>query len=65
MKTTIFTLCFIACLAVALAKADPANAQGVAVVKAAALDGWLGCWRLEDDLAGTGARVVGTVVNEY
>ena len=65
MKTTILTLCFTACLAVALAKADVAVAAANADQTAAKadatvdprLDGWLGCWRLEDDLAGTGARL--------
>ena len=62
-----------ACLAVALAKADVAEAgQAAASARAAAdqpqsvaattqmdarFNSWLGCWRLEDDLAGTGARM--------
>lgn len=47
-----------ACLAVPVAKAD---AQTTAPPSAQKMDarfnGWLGCWRLEDDIAGTGARM--------
>ena len=69
MKKTILvvTLFTSACLAVALAKADVAFAQSnVAAAQAAPpsaqqmdarFNSWLGCWRLKDDLAGTGARM--------
>jgi hypothetical protein len=59
MKITMIAFSFIACLAVAAAEAQ----QGGAAAKAESaqvnpnLDSWLGCWRLEDDLAGTGARL--------
>lgn len=69
MKKTILlvTLFTSACLTVALAKADvafaqsnPAAAQSAAPAATqmdARFNSWLGCWRLEDDLAGTGARM--------
>src|SRR5687767_7309518 len=56
-----------ACLAVTLATAEAAFAQSNAAGTQAApqsaqkmdarFNSWLGCWRLEDDLAGTGARM--------
>ena len=62
MKKTFFRLTFTtaACLAAALATADVAAAQTApsALTKMdARFNSWLGCWRLEDDLAGTGARM--------
>ena len=59
------TLFSSACLAVALVTADAAFAQSSAAQAApqsaqkmdARFNGWLGCWRLEDDLAGTGVRM--------
>lgn len=69
MKKTILvvTLCTSACLAATLATADVAFAQSNrAAAQSAApaaqkmdarFNSWLGCWRLEDDLAGTGARM--------
>ncbi len=63
MKKTLL-LVTTACLAVALAEADaqtnPAPAQPTppsAQKVDARLNSWLGCWRLEDDLAGTGVRM--------
>ena len=63
MKKTLL-LVTTACLAVALAEADaqtnPAPAQTTppsAQKVDARLNSWLGCWRLEDDLAGTGVRM--------
>ena len=53
MKNTLTTFCLIAVVGAGSAEAG----QAVAAAKADALDGWLGCWRLEDDLAGTGARL--------
>lgn len=52
------TITTAACLAVTVAKAD---AQTTAPPSAQKMDArfnaWLGCWRLEDDIAGTGARM--------
>ncbi len=59
MKPITFLLAVI--LTVGTASAQPAAPAAQAVVPAAQVDarfaGWLGCWRLEDDLAGTGARM--------
>ena len=69
MKKTILLVTFFssACLAVTLATAEAAFAQSNAAGAQAApqpaqkmdarFNSWLGCWRLEDDLAGTGARM--------
>ena len=62
MKKTILSVMFTtaACLAMTLATADAAAAQaaGSSTTKIdARFNSWLGCWRLEDDLAGTGARM--------
>jgi hypothetical protein len=46
--TMVFTFAVISCLSMA---------QSAAAQVAPRLDNWLGCWRLEDDLAGTGARL--------
>ena len=46
--TLVFTFAAISCLSMA---------QLAAAKVAPRLDNWLGCWRLEDDLAGTGARL--------
>ena len=46
--TLIFTFAVISCLSMT---------QSAAAQVTPRLDGWLGCWRLEDDLAGTGARL--------
>ncbi len=63
MKKTLL-LVTTACLAVALSEANaqtnPAPAQPTppsAQKMDARFNSWLGCWRLEDDLAGTGARM--------
>ena len=55
-----FTFSTLACLAAGLATADGAAAQTAppaAPKMDARFNGWLGCWRLEDDIAGTGARM--------
>lgn len=52
-KTLLFALTLIAAPAFAQPSATPAAASKVDARFAA----WLGCWRLEDDLAGTGARL--------
>lgn len=62
MKTRILSVTFTAaaCLVMTLATADVAAAQaaGSSTPKMdARFNSWLGCWRLEDDLAGTGARM--------
>ena len=44
----VFTFAAVSSLAMAESAAAQINPR---------LDGWLGCWRLEDDLAGTGARM--------
>ena len=46
--TLVFTFAVISCLSVAQSATAQVNPS---------LDSWLGCWRLEDDLAGTGARL--------
>ncbi len=49
-----------ACLSVTLAAANTASAQTAPAAEQkmdARFNGWLGCWRLEDDIAGTGARM--------
>ena len=46
--TLVFTFAVISCLGMAQAAAAQVTPR---------LDNWLGCWRLEDDLAGTGARL--------
>ena len=43
--------------ATARAAADKAQTAAVSPQMDARFNGWLGCWRLEDDLAGTGARL--------
>ena len=62
MKTSFLSVTFTtaACLAMTLATSDVAAAQaaGSSTPKMdARFNSWLGCWRLEDDLAGTGARM--------
>jgi uncharacterized membrane protein YgcG len=47
-QTLVFTFAVISCLSMAQAATAQVNPR---------LDNWLGCWRLEDDLAGTGARL--------
>lgn len=58
-KTMLITFTTVACLSVALTKADVAAAQTApaSTQMDARFNSWLGCWRLEDDLAGTGARM--------
>ena len=58
MKNTTFVLTLILGAGTAFAQqpAAPAAAAPTAQVDAR-LAGWLGCWRLDDDLAGTGARM--------
>ena len=52
------TIAAAACLAGAVAKADAqTTAPATAQTMDARFTGWLGCWRLEDDIAGTGARM--------
>jgi hypothetical protein len=54
------TITSAACLAGMLVTATPASAQtapSAAPKVDARFTSWLGCWRLEDDLAGTGARM--------
>lgn len=46
--TLVFTFAVISCLGLAQSATAQVNPG---------LDRWLGCWRLEDDLAGTGARL--------
>ena len=54
---TIFALAFSMATGVAYAQ-PPAPAAPVATAQVdARFANWLGCWRLEDDLAGTGARL--------
>ena len=54
---TIFALAFSMATGVAYAQ-QPASAAPVATAQVdARFANWLGCWRLEDDLAGTGARL--------
>ena len=48
MKKIIFFLALILSAGSAFAEQAPADAR---------FAGWLGCWRLDDDLAGTGARM--------
>lgn len=50
MRKHILTFTFATIAAVSLAQSAAAQVNPQ-------LDGWLGCWRLEDDLAGTGARM--------
>ena len=62
MKKTFFMFTFttVAGLAIVLATADRAAAQtapSAASKMDARFSSWLGCWRLEDDLTGTGARM--------
>ena len=60
MKKSVVVLTFAAvtCLAGALATADAQTTAPPAAQKMdARFNGWLGCWRLEDDIAGTGARM--------
>ena len=47
-----------ACLAAPVTKADAQTTAPPSTQKMdARFNGWLGCWRLEDDIAGTGARM--------
>ena len=46
-----------ACVAGTLATADAQTAPSTTQKMDARFNGWLGCWRLEDDIAGTGARM--------
>jgi uncharacterized membrane protein YgcG len=47
-----------ACFAIAVAKADAQTTTPPSAQKMdARFNAWLGCWRLEDDIAGTGARM--------
>lgn len=67
MKKRVLVVAFAttACFAVALTQVNIAGAQPAAQTTAAPaaqkmdarFNGWLGCWRLEDDIAGTGARL--------
>ena len=59
MKKTflVFMVTTVACLAVALPKADAGQTAPKSTQMDARFNSWLGCWRLEDDLAGTGARM--------
>lgn len=61
MKKTFLSITFFTavCLTMALAKADVVAAQTAPAPAQmdARFNSWLGCWRLEDDLAGTGARM--------
>lgn len=57
-RVPFLTFAIAACLAGALARADAQTAAPQAAQKMdARFNGWLGCWRLEDDLSGTGARM--------
>ena len=55
MKHTLLALTLTASSAFAQQPATPAAAPAVQVD--ARVNAWLGCWRLDDDLAGTGARM--------
>jgi uncharacterized membrane protein YgcG len=55
MKKTLFALTLVASSAFAQTPA-PKAAPAAAVVEPG-LASWLGCWRLDDDIAGTGARM--------
>ena len=62
MKQRVLVIMFTsaACLAALLAATTTASAQSSASTTPkldARFNPWLGCWRLEDDLAGTGARM--------
>jgi uncharacterized membrane protein YgcG len=59
MTTRIVFLTFAtaALLAGSVARTDAQTAPSPAQKMDARFNGWLGCWRLEDDIAGTGARM--------
>src|SRR5688500_16729742 len=60
MKKSVVVLTFAAvtCVAGALAAAEAQTTAPAAAQKMdARFNGWLGCWRLEDDISGTGARM--------
>ena len=56
-RVAILTIATAACLAGPLARADAQTAPQPTQKMDARFNGWLGCWRLEDDIAGTGARM--------
>ena len=62
MKKSLLLVTFTtaACLSMILSTADMVAAQAAPAAAQkmdARFNGWLGCWRLEDDLAGTGVRM--------
>src|SRR5688572_4055266 len=57
MKKHTFLLALILTAAPAFAQQPAARAAAPAVETDARFASWLGCWRLDDDLAGTGARM--------
>src|SRR5690349_19796446 len=57
MKNITFLLASILITGSASAQQPAARAAAPAVQTDARFAGWLGCWRLDDDLAGTGARM--------
>jgi hypothetical protein len=57
MKQITFALALIAAASPALAQQPAARAAAPAVQVDSRFASWLGCWRLDDDLAGTGARM--------
>jgi hypothetical protein len=52
-----FSFGLAACLAGSVTTADAQTAPSAAQKMDARFNAWLGCWRLEDDIAGTGARM--------
>ncbi len=55
--TTTLLLAFLLATGVASAQTPAATAQAPTMQADARFSNWLGCWRLEDDLAGIGARL--------
>jgi hypothetical protein len=56
-RIVFLTFAAAALLAGPVASADAQTAPSSATKMDARFNGWLGCWRLEDDIAGTGARM--------
>jgi hypothetical protein len=63
MKKITFLLASFLIAGTAYAQQAPAKPAARAVETDARFAGWLGCWRLDDDLAGTGARMCITPEN--
>src|SRR5687767_15571892 len=56
-RIAVLTFASAALLAGPVARTDAQTAPSPAQKMDARFNGWLGCWRLEDDIAGTGARM--------